>query len=123
MHRRIACAMALVLGVGPSCYEDDSLSVDLERPVATISVGPSSRILSVSSGTSSLGTFTATLRDSLDNQLVNRPLTWTSTDTAVAQIVSTRDAVVWVRGLRVGSATVRATSEGKTGEAGVTVTP
>ena len=123
MHRWTAFAMAFVAAAGVACYEDDSLFAVQDGRVATITVGPSSRTLSLSSGASSLGSFTATLRDSLDNQLINRPLSWTSTDTAVAQIVSASDAVVWVRGLRVGTAMVRVTSEGKTGEAGVTVTP
>ncbi len=92
-------------------------------PVATITVSPAARTLSASDSLTSYGSFTATLRDSLGNQLVGRPITWFTADTAVAQVVQAYDATAWVRGMRSGSTTVRATSEGKTGQGSVTVTP
>ncbi len=92
-------------------------------PVVAGSAADASRSLVASDSAFSYGSFTAVLRDSLGNQLVNRPLTWFSSDTSIVEIVTSYDALVWVRGKRAGSAVVRATSEGKTGQGSVTVTP
>jgi uncharacterized protein YjdB len=60
---------------------------------------------------------TALTRDASGNVLTGRVVTWTSSNTAVASVSS---AGV-VTGVKVGTATITATSEGKTGTATVTV--
>jgi hypothetical protein len=92
-------------------------------PVATITLSPAARALVASDSLQSYGMFTAVLRDSAGNQLVGRALSWSTSDAAVIEIVTNYEAVAWVRALRAGSAVVRATSEGKTGQASVTVAP
>jgi hypothetical protein len=92
-------------------------------PVASITVSPASRSLSVSDSVQSFGSFTAVLRDSAGNQLANRAITWTSSDTAVVAVLFGYEAQVYVRALRVGTGLVYALSEGKTGQATVTVAP
>jgi hypothetical protein len=92
-------------------------------PVATVTLSPATRSLVASDSLQSFGMFTAVLRDSLGNQLVNRAISWSTSDAAVVEIVTNYDAVVWVRALRAGSAVVRAASEGKTGQGSVTVAP
>lgn len=92
-------------------------------PVASITLSPASRTLVAHDSAYSYGSFAAVLRDSLGNQLVGRPLSWFTSDTSTIQIVTTYDAAAIVRALRAGTAMVQATSEGKTGQATVTVTP
>ena len=92
-------------------------------PVATITLAPASRTLSANDSLASYGSFTATLRDAAGNQLVDRPITWFTTDTSIVAIVQSYEAMAWVRALQPGTATIRATSEGRTGQAGVIVTP
>ena len=92
-------------------------------PVASITLAPASRTLSVNDSLSSYGSFTATLRDAAGNLLVDRPIMWFTTDTSVVEIVQSYEAMAWVHALQAGTATIRATSEGKTGQASVTVTP
>lgn len=92
-------------------------------PVASIAVSPTTRTLAVADSVQSYGSFTAVLRDSVGNQLANRSIAWTSSDTAVVQVLFGSEAQVWVRALRAGSATVTAASEGRAGQASVTVTP
>ena len=82
-------------------------------PVASVTVSPST--LSLKAGeTSRLG---ATVRDASGNALSGRAVVWTSSDLAVVAVGQDGE----VRGVGAGSATVRATSEGKSGSASVTV--
>jgi len=81
-------------------------------PVGSVTLSPSS----VSVRTSKTATFTATVKDSLGN-VVNRPITWSSSNNATAPV----NAGV-VTGVAVGTATITATSEGKSGTATVNVT-
>ena len=83
-------------------------------PVATVAVSPSSGTIQVQ-GTLQL---TATPRDQNGNALSGRTITWSSSNTSVATVTSTG----LVRGVGPGSATIRATSEGKSGTMTVTVT-
>jgi hypothetical protein len=92
-------------------------------PVGSVAVSPATRTLSAADSAQSYATFTAVLRDSAGNQLFNRPITWQSSDTSVVAVLFGQDAQVYVRALRAGSATISATSEGKAGQAAVTVTP
>jgi len=68
----------------------------------------------------SLG-FRAELRDSAGTVLTNRPVSWFSTDTAVFVIEGAFGPYSIVRCRKVGSALLRATSEGKTGQTSITV--
>lgn len=112
--------------IASSSGMSDSASIQVigsTAPVATVTLSPSSRTLIASDSGQSVGSFTATLRDSLGNQLLNRPISWFTSDSSVASIVAVYDAQIYVRGLRAGTATVRATSEGKTGQGSVIVNP
>jgi uncharacterized protein YjdB len=65
--------------------------------------------------------FTASARDSAGIALPNQTYTWTSSDTTIASIppysISQNGATANIRGLRAGTAVIRATSGGKTGAA------
>ena len=83
-------------------------------PVATVTVTPNP--LDLVLGTS--GTLVATTRDASGASL-GRPVTFASSNTAVATVTSTGS----VTSVSVGTATITATSEGKTGTATVNVSP
>jgi len=82
-------------------------------PVQTVTVAPSRDTLVVN-GTRA---FTAQLRDANGAVIIDRPVTWTSSNTTVA-IVSATGAVV---ALAPGSAVITASSEGRTGTATLVV--
>ncbi|HEY7899395.1 MAG TPA: Ig-like domain-containing protein [Gemmatimonadaceae bacterium] len=84
------------------------------KAVATITLSPSTASIVVGGTT----TLSAALADASGNALSGRTVTWTSSD---ASIASTSDAGV-VTGKAVGSATITATSEGKTAQSTITVT-
>jgi uncharacterized protein YjdB len=90
-----------------------SVTVTL-APVASVSVTPSTLSLTVGQ----TGQLTATPRDAAGNPLTGRGVTWTTTAAAVATVNPT--GLVLAQG--VGTATIRATSEGQVGSATVTVT-
>ncbi|HJP86567.1 MAG TPA: Ig-like domain-containing protein [Gemmatimonadaceae bacterium] len=119
----------LVLGVSPgtavitASHNDHSGSatVTVNRvgsqtvtPVASVMVALAATSIAI--GQSTQGT--ATERDSAGNVLTGRTITWASSDSSVA-IVSSAGLVT---GLKAGSAQILATSEGKSGSAGLTVT-
>jgi len=60
---------------------------------------------------------TATLRDRAGNALTGRTVTWTTSNTAIAQITQAG----WVTALTAGTVTITAQSEGKTGSASLQV--
>src|SRR5438105_251461 len=66
--------------------------------------------------------FDATPRDSQGNRLGDRPVVWTLGDTSIARIENRTSQSAWVRGLKSGSTTLTATSEGHSGSAQVVVT-
>ncbi|HEV2750774.1 MAG TPA: DUF4382 domain-containing protein [Gemmatimonadales bacterium] len=84
--------------------------------VASVEVQPASANLAVGD-TIAFGTI---LRDSAGNILTGRPVSWFSTDSAFA-IVNNFGPSIIGRGQRVGSAVLQATSQGKTGQASITV--
>ncbi len=88
-----------------------------KAPVASVTVTPASTSLSVG-GSQQL---TATLRDAGGAILTGRQVSWTSSNSSVAN-VSTGGSVV---GLTASNSpvTITATSEGRTGTASITVTP
>src|SRR3989454_3186892 len=77
----------------------------MSLPSATVSVGSTVQV-------------TATPLDANDNPLSDRVVTWTSSAPAVATV----SANGLVSGVAAGSATITATSEGKSGTAAITVT-
>ena len=83
-------------------------------PVASVTVSPASA--SVPGGQTVQ--LTATPKDASGNALSGRTITWASSNTSVATVSSSG----LVRGVVTGSATITATSEGKSGTATLTVT-
>ena len=91
-----------------------TVSAPAPAPVATVVLSPTSA--SISTGQST--TLQVTLRDAANNVLTGRTVTWASSNAAVATVSSTGV----VQGVTAGSATITATSEGKSGTASITVT-
>ena len=85
--------------------------------VATVAVLPESASVAL---TDTSFSFQAQLRDSAGNSLSDRPVSWFSTDTSVL-IVHGYGLSSGIQPRAAGTAFVRATSEGKTGQAKVTV--
>jgi len=84
-------------------------------PVASVTVTPSPA--SVQQGATVQ--LTATPKDANGNPLSGRVVTWSSDNTAVATV----NGSGLVTGVAVGSATITATSEGRSGTSAITVTP
>jgi trimeric autotransporter adhesin len=114
----------LVTAVGPGSAtitatsegQSGSASITVSPvPVASVRVAPASLALTVGES----APLTADPLDGRGNVLSGRPVTWESTDGEVATV----DATGRVTAKAPGNATVRATSEGHTGTAIVTVTP
>jgi uncharacterized protein YjdB len=82
-------------------------------PVATVTLSPTSA--TVMEGTT--GQATAVLRDANGNVLTGRVVTWSSSNTAVATVSSTGV----MSALSPGTATITATSEGRSGSGTLTV--
>src|SRR2546426_3541356 len=82
--------------------------------VASVTIAPSSASLHLGDTLR----LSATPWDSSGNILAGRSIAWTSDSTAVASVTSSG----LVRAVAAGSSTIRATSEGKTGTAAMTVT-
>jgi uncharacterized protein YjdB len=91
-----------------------SATVTVVDSVATVQVSPSSANLAVGESRQ----LSATLRSATGATLTGRTISWVSTNAAVATV----DANGLVRAIATGSATIRATSEGKTGTSSITVT-
>jgi uncharacterized protein YjdB len=83
-------------------------------PVATVTVSPASASVQVGSTVQ----LSATTKDANGNILTGRTVTWSSSDTTIAKVGGTG----LVTGQGAGSATITATSEGKSGSAAITVT-
>jgi uncharacterized protein YjdB len=83
-------------------------------PVASVTVAPTSLPLQVGQ----TGTLTATTRDAANNVLTGRAVAWASSNEGVATVAANGT----VTAVAPGSATITATSEGKSGTASVTVT-
>jgi uncharacterized protein YjdB len=83
-------------------------------PVATVTVAPPTLSLQVGQ----TGTLAATTRDAANNVLTGRTVTWASSNTGVATVAPNGT----VTAAAPGTATITATSEGKSGTATVTVT-
>src|SRR5690242_9553104 len=97
----------------PGTTTDTSVVTVTAAPVASVTVSPSSASLFVGQ-TMQLG---ATMTDSVGNVLSGRTVTWTSSNPAVATVNGSGLAGA----VTVGSATITATSEGRTGTAVISV--
>jgi hypothetical protein len=98
----------------------DSVTIEVmgqPQPVAAVAVIPSSRTMAVNDSAG----FRAELRDAAGNLLTNLPVSWFSSDTTVLRIDGAFGEHVVVRARKAGNAVMRATSEGKVGEASITV--
>jgi hypothetical protein len=102
--------------LGGACYQDDAAGPAGGMPVAAVVVGPASANLAVGDSVS----FNAQPRDSAGLPL-NRPVSWFTTDGSVFVIERAAGFLATIRARRAGSAFLRATSEGKVGQATVTV--
>ena len=94
------------------------LVVTAPGPVASVTVSPPVDSSLVVGDTTF---FVATLRDTQGNQVSGKAVTWTISDPSVARIEAATDQWAEIRALKVGSATLTAASEGKTGTASVVV--
>jgi uncharacterized protein YjdB len=84
--------------------------------VVSVTVVPGSANLAVGDSLA----FRAELRDTAGTLLPDRPVSWFSADSATIQLYSYgTTGIVWARA--AGTAVLRATSEGKTGQATITV--
>src|SRR5205807_1690391 len=92
-----------------------SVSVPCAIPVASVSVSPASASVQVGNTVQ----LTAAPKDANGNPLSGRTVTWSSSNPSVATV----DGTGLVTSVVAGSATITATSEGKSGTASVTVTP
>ena len=84
-----------------------------KEPVASVTVEPVSAEIEVGA----TAQLTATVRDAGGNELTDRAVNWSSSDEAVATV----DVTGLVTGVAAGSATITATSEGKSQAAALTV--
>jgi uncharacterized protein YjdB len=84
-------------------------------PVASVTVNPAAASILVGA----TQPLSAVTKDSAGNTLTGRVVTWSSSNTTVATVSSSG----LVTGRAAGSATITATSEGKSGGATITVTP
>ncbi len=83
-------------------------------PVASVAVSPATATIQIGQ----TAQLTATPKDASGNTLSGRVVTWGSSSTSIATVNTSG----LVTGMVAGSATITATSEGKTGSATVTVT-
>lgn len=115
-HPALAAGALLAAALVAACGGDQPTGPSDETPgpvpVASVTVTPGSAHVVVGSAVS----FTAALTDRSGNPLTGRTVTWSSSDTSRATV---SDGVV--TGVGAGDVVIRATSEGKSGSATVTV--
>src|SRR5689334_4648948 len=105
--------LALLAGCGGSSGDPPTGQPPV-TPVASVTIGAPAMSVTVG-GTLQLA---ATLRDQSGNVLSGRTVAWTTSNPGVASVSSTG----LVTGVATGSTTIRATSEGKSTAATITVT-
>ncbi|MFL5539862.1 MAG: PQQ-binding-like beta-propeller repeat protein [Longimicrobiaceae bacterium] len=91
----------------------DSVTLTIVVPVASVTVSPATAYLYAGTDLQ----LTATLRDAAGNVLTGRKVAWTSLDAAKASV----DSVGKVTALAAGTVQVRASAEGKTADASLTI--
>jgi uncharacterized protein YjdB len=87
-------------------------------PVGSVTVSPSSTSIAQNNS----ATLTATVKDANGNTMSGQTITWTTTDANVASLSATSGQSVDVTGGVPGTATITATSGGKSGTSTLTVT-
>ena len=87
-------------------------------PVGSVTVSPSSRSIVQNAGT----TLTATVKDANGTTMNGQTITWSTSDAAVASLSATSGQSVDVTGGVTGTATITASSGGKSGSSTITVT-
>lgn len=107
------CCLIVLLSVFAGCSGDGGPAAAVPAEVASVTISPNDPALVVGA-TQQL---TATLHDAAGNVLSGRPISWSSSETAVASV----SAAGLVGALTRGQATVTATSEGKVGSTTVSV--
>ncbi len=110
--RGVAPGQATVVATAAGKADSAQVTVRL-LPVAAVAIAPSGLTLLAGDA----GRLTATAYDAAGKALTGRLITWTSSDPTVATV----DATGAVQAVAAGNATISATSEGRTGVAGVTV--
>jgi len=112
-----APGMATVFATSQGKTGQATITVGPSAPVATVTVVPGSASLTGGDN----ATFTAQLRDAAGNILSNRSVSWSSTDASIVEITSVNGPSATILARAAGLASLRATSEGKTGEASISV--
>jgi Tol biopolymer transport system component len=117
VHARAARRMlspftALALLVAIAC-SDDTPAGPQPIPVASVTVSPATQTMTVASS----ATLTASLADASGRPITGRVVAWSSNRTDIATVTSTGI----VTAVSVGTATIQAASEGKSGSAVITV--
>ena len=108
----LSCSLTILCVAALSCGDDDPSGPDGE-PVATVSVAPAT-------GTIAPGKtlqLEATTRDASGAALIDRDISWSSSREGVATVSGSG----LVTGVADGQAAITASSEGKSGSAGVSV--
>jgi hypothetical protein len=117
MDSFLARGLVLVLPITVSCGGGGGAGAtsptNTPAPVASVSVASPASVVLVGATLA----MTATLRDAAGNTLSGRTVVWTSSDNSKAGVSSTGVAT----GIAAGSATITATSEGKSGSLAITV--
>jgi uncharacterized protein YjdB len=116
LGQRVGSALLRATSEGKTGQASITVTAGSLAPVASVEVRPASATLAVGDTMR----FDATLRDSAGNMLTGHAVSWFSTDSSFA-IVSNFGPSIIGRGMRAGSALLQATSEGKTGQATITV--
>ena len=112
-YQSTACGAYTVTATAQPGGKSASASVLVCTPVAWVDVSPASATAQVGSTVQ----LTAVPEDSTDTPLQGRTVTWASSAPSVATV----SAAGLVTAVKVGSATITATSEGKSGTAAITV--
>ena len=110
--RRLNLLLIALLCIAAACELPTGRGSGSES-VASVTVALGASVLGVGQGTQS----TATLQDANGHVLDGRVITWGSSNTSVASV----DANGYVSALAIGTSTITASSEGKSGSVGVTV--
>jgi len=114
-YKNASCGDYLLIASNSPGWRSDSAKVAVRCPVAvaSVAVSPASVALQVGQTVQ----LAATPQDTGGNPLAGRVVTWASNNAAVAPVTASGLATA----VAVGSATITATSEGKTGTAAVAV--
>ena len=117
-YKNASCGNFKVAATSHPGSKSDTANVTVTcapSPVASVSVAPPSATVPVGQSVQ----LSATPKDANGNALTGRAVTWSSSNTSVANV----DGSGLVTAGAAGSATITATSEGQSGTSSITVTP